>query len=585
MSMDGISLSALVTELNSKLAGGRVDKIYQIDRHTVIVWIRQPGENLCLSISANPDNPRIHLIKNVPENPNTPPAFCMLLRKHLEAGRISQIVQHSLDRIVEIQIDVREEQGLIRTKTLVAELMGKHSNIILKHATLIIDAIKHVGTSMSRFRQVFPGLEYLYPPGQDRLNILTVPTESFLEEVIQEKTGVAAKAMISTAIGMGPVTAKEILWRAGLPENVRIDILDSADLESLSEAIKDVAASLRIATPTVVTDESNFIMAIAAFSLEHLAMEHFIHHTFDSMSEALEFAGTLAGNPRNVKKNTLSKIIAAEVSRLQRKEAALSDELNEANDAEVMRKYGDLLMAHIYTIVKGAMEAKLEDIYAENANEADVVIKLNPSLTPLENAQDYYMKYSKLKRAQKVIQTQLEQCKQEKAYLEGISVSLDHVSSDLEISEIRQELLAAGYIKEIAKKRSKQPSPSVPLTIEIDEGVIILVGKNNWQNDFVTFKQARSDDFWFHTQNIPGSHVILKAPEAIASAYLETAAQIAAYFSKARQSSNVPVDYTKKRYVKKPSGAKPGFVIYENQKTIYTTPDEQKIRSFLATQQ
>lgn len=579
MSMDGISLSVLVTELNNKLTGSRIDKIYQIDRYTVIFWARRPGENLCLLISANPDNPRVHLIKKAPENPTVPPAFCMLLRKHLEDGRISQIVQHSLDRIVEIHIDVREVQGLINTKTLVVELMGKHSNIILKHDTVIIDAIKRVGISISRFRQVFPGVEYLYPPGQDRINILTVPADSFLKTVFQTKTGIAAKAMVGTAIGMGPVTAKEILWRAGLPENITVDVMDDADLKSLSESVKSITSSLGISTPTVVVDENNLIKAVAAFPLEHLVMGHYTHHKFASMSEALEFASGLEGNPDKVRKNTLNKIITSEVLRLQRKEAALSEELNEANDADLMRKYGDLLMTNVYAISKGAIEANLEDIYAENANGKNVVIKLNPCLTPLENAQDYYMKYSKLKRAQKIIQIQLEQCKQEKAYLEGILVSLDHVSSSLELTEIRQELAASGYIKETAKRRSNQPTPSTPLTLKIDDGVIILVGKNNWQNDFVTFKQAKPDDLWFHTQNIPGSHVILKAPETIASAYLETAAQLAAYFSKARHSSNVPVDYTKRRYVKKPSGAKPGFVIYENQKTIYTTPDEQKIKN------
>lgn len=584
MSIDGMSLSVLVAELNHRLAGGRIDKIYQVDRYTIIFWIRQPGENVCLLVSANPDNPRIHFIDTAPENPSTPPAFCMLLRKHLADGRITRVGQHSLDRIVEIDIDVREEQGLINTKTLVAELMGKYSNIILKREDDVIDAIKRVGISVSRFRQVFPGSRYLYPPGQDRLNILTIPADSFVETVFQIQTASAAKAMMETAIGLGPVTVREILWRAGLPEKITLDAMDDADRKALSESVASIVDSVQAPVPAVIVDDDNHPKAVAAFLPAYLNHEDYTSHTFHSMNEALAFASKLGGTTSGgIKKNALNKIVSSELSRLDRKESILSKELQEANDADAMRIYGDLLMANLYTIPQGATEASVENLYAapDNTEAGSVVIDLDPGLTPLENARNYYVKYNKLKRAQKNVHIQLEQCQHEKAYLEGVSVSLEHAASALEIAEIRQELVSSGYIKETVKRHLNRQTPSSPLTLKVAEEVLILVGKNNRQNDFVTLKQARPDDLWFHTQNIPGSHVILKASAANAPFYVETAAQLAAYFSKARQSSGVPVDYTKRRHVRKPSGAKPGFVIYDNQKTIYITPDEQKIKNLL----
>ncbi|NLP42241.1 MAG: fibronectin/fibrinogen-binding protein [Veillonellaceae bacterium] len=583
MGIDGISLSALVIELHKKLSGGRIDKIYQVDKTTLIMWIRQMQEDYCLIISANPENPGIYITDKAPENPAVPPAFCMLLRKHFEEGRIARIYQHSLDRIISIEIDIREERGTIATKALIIEIMGKRSNIIFAQNDTIVDAIKRVGVNISRFRQIMPGLKYQLPPGQQRLNILSISTEDFLNVLQSQNNCLLSKAIINTAAGIGSVIASEIIWRAGLPTNIEVDSMDEASFLSVGKSIETIKSTLCTGSiePNIVLDKYARLIAVSAIKLEHLASQDNDIRVFSTMNEVMEFINKQCQEPiAPPDKVIIAKLVESLIARLTRKRKMLNNELEEAKKADVARKYGDLLMTNLYKIPERANQIIIEDLYCEN--RPNITIELDPLRTPVENVQAYYNKYAKLKRASEMLLEQLDYCNSEIDYLEGILVSINNAESSIEINEIRQELISQSYIKETRKKRMKVGTKSQPLKVITPEGVTILIGKNNQQNDYVTFKQAGPDDLWLHTKNIPGSHVIMHInQEHPLESDLLVAAQLAAYFSKAKNSANVPVDYTRRRYVKKPAGAKPGFVIYTNQKTINVTPVEEFINSLI----
>lgn len=583
MNVDGLSLAPLVSELNGLLIGGRIDKVFQPDKYSLLLWVRQPGETLRLHISANPERPKLLISSDTPENPSVAPSFCMLLRKHLEGGRVGSIEQHSLDRIVNINIDVRGERGLIITKRLVVEIMGKHSNIILTQDNVIIDAIKRIGYNLSRHRQVLPGKEYIYPPGQDRINFLVVEPAVFIRKILAlPATQSLSKAIVAAGIGLGPLTAREIAWRAGFSPDILINSFDDSDVAALNEAITGIAEPLRNnqICPSVVVDAQGRPLSLTAFVPEHLG-QHSLHR-FCTMSDAAQFFDSFKGRPSLPEKELLIKLVSAELNKLTRKQTVLNEELNQAENADALRICGDILMANLYNIPAGSSQQALPDIYSEL--DQQVIIKLDPALTPLENAQQYYTKYNKAKRSAEHLAYQLTECGQDIAYLESIAVALDHADASAEVNEIRQELQAAGYIKAVDKRRAPVPQ-SLPLAARTTDGFIVLIGKNNRQNDMVTFKQAQAEDIWLHTKDIPGSHVIIRRDNReISEQAIREAAYLAAYFSKGRQSASVPVDYTRRRYVRKPSGAKPGFVIYDHQNTMYVTPDENSISKLLMPQ-
>lgn len=583
MNLDGLSLRPLVTELSAKITGSRVDRIFQPDGATLLFWLRQPGENLALMLSANPERAGVYLATAIPDNPPVPTGFCMLLRKHFEDGRLVAVEQRGLDRVVTLSVDIRGERGRIVTKQLVIEIMGKHSNIIFVQDGIVVDAIKRVGAGVSRLRQVLPGREYAPPPGQVRLNPLATASADFIDFARRtpEPGQPLAKAIVAAAEGLGPLTAKEIIWRAGLPPDIAAGALDAADAAALAEAAASVFEPLKsgaVTATVALSSGRSRLLGLAAFRPEHLA-DHELAG-FAAMSAAVEFAVNFKGRPDNPEKTVLLKLVASELARLNRKTDTLARELAEAEAADTLRQSGDILMTHLYVIPAGAAEVTLPNLFAEEPEET-VTIALNPQASPVANAQHYYTRYTKAKRAQESLAGQLRECREELAYLDTVAVALEQAVTFDDAAEIRQELVQAGYIRENARKRAEPPA--APLQGATSGGLSLLVGRNNRQNDLVTFKHAQAEDLWFHTKDTPGSHVILRTgggeppPEALAEA-----AMLAAYYSKARRSSSVPVDYTRRRYVKKPSGAKPGFVIYDHQKTVYVTPDETKARELLA---
>lgn len=583
MSLDGLSMHPLIFELNQQLAGGRIDKIFQPNKNTIVLLIRKPGKNYALHISINPQNPVINLIEKTMDNPSSPPTFCMVLRKQIEDGRIAEFRQHSLDRIVSIDIDIRGAGGAIFTKTLIIELMGKYSNLILLQDDIIINSIKKIGITTSRIRQVLPGIQYSLPPGQDKLNILECSSEQFVKKLIEHPALSLTKAIIYISIGIGPVTAKEIAWRSHLSNDILVSELSKENIKSLEESIQLLTEQIKSNTvkPTVITNINKKLLAIAAFPLNYLH-EHIIYY-FDTISDAVNFSTEISGNYVVPDKEMIKKLVSVELIKLNNKLDILQNELLQAYDAETFKNKADILMTYQYqtNYDKSDHTVILPNLYSETPEKDLVKIAINPLLSISKNAQQYYNKYNKLKRAQQLLSFQVDLCKQDILYLSSIENSLVISNTLLEINEIKAELISAGYLNEPKKKKAHE-KPSKPLKVIASNDTTILVGKNNYQNDNLTFKQAQHNDIWLHTKDIPGSHVIIRCENGEpAEDIILLAAQLSAYFSKARNSSKIPVDYTKRHYVKKPAKAKPGFVIYTNQKTLYVTPDNDFIEKLI----
>lgn len=587
MSLDGFSMHPLTRELDTALAGGRIDKITQPNKQSIILSVRQPGQNFLLHISINSQNPSAHLLEKNLENPPEPPVFCMVLRKQIETGRIAKVRQHGLDRLLLIDIDSLAAGGRIVTKTLVLELMGKYSNIILVQDGIIIDALRKIGANSSRVRTVLPGQAYELPPGQEKKDLFTDAIADIMAIVKADPSLRLDKALLAACMGFGPVSAKEVCFSAGLAPSMRIEALDEADFKAVEAALQEIRESALHAgdasapedKAVLLLGENQKVLAMAAFPLHYLPEATVL--TFPTISAMLEKADNLLGSYVLPDKDRFRKLVKNEKNRAENKLTKLDEEIAAAENAEEFKVRGDNLMTYQYQF-KDREDASVTvpNIYSETGES--ITIPLDQRLTLVENMQACYKKYDKLKRAQELLQVQRRECEANIAYLESIEASLLASSSLAEIAEIHNELIAAGYLREKPKKKNND-KPARPFHFRAPDGTDILVGKNNYQNDKLTFKTARYNDTWFHTKDIPGSHVVLQNGGTEPSEEdILLAASLAAHFSKARGSSKIPVDYTEIRYVKKPSGSKPGFVIFTNQKTLYITPDEAKLAPILA---
>lgn len=575
MSLDGFSMRPLALELDAKLSGGRIDKITQPNKQTIQLQVRQPGSTHCLCISIAPQNPIIYCRETPFDSPSEPPVFCMVLRKQIESGRIASVRQHGLDRIIIIDIDFLGVGGKIVTKSLICELMGKYSNIILLTDGIITDALRKVGQNSSRIRTVLPGDQYQLPPDGDRLDPLATPPAEILRRVKSSTGNRLDKALISACKGFGPVTAREIAYSAGFAATVSVDDLDDADCTAISEAVAETvkAVSAEHIKPCIITDANGKLIAQAAFPLHYFTEKEAPAPPlyFDSLSALAEKACEIIGSYLPPDKDRFQKLVKGEITRLQNKISTLNDELKQADNAESYRIYADNLQTYRYSLRDHSdEEITVNDIYGSG----DIIIALDKKLTIGENTQSFYKKYAKLKRGRELMREQISIAEENLSYLLGLENSLDSSTLPIEIEDIRSELIDAGLLKEKIKKRPFSQKTSEPFTFMSPDGIKVLVGKNNSQNDRLTFKIAQKDDIWLHTKDIPGSHVIIRlveaglTPDLLTEETLLYAAKLAVQYSQAKGSSNVPVDYTRARYVKKPSGAKPGFVIFTNQKTI-----------------
>ena len=577
MNLEGLTLKLVNDHLKEELLGGKIYRVFMPTPHSLLLMIKRDRDTTALLAKLNGGSPALYIPKQLPENPDVPPAFCMLLRKHLEEGRITAIKQQDLDRIITLEIDMLGASSKIITKKLIFELTGKNSNIILEQDGIIIDSIKHIGASQSSYRLILPGKEYVAPPPQSGLNPLTANPMELVRIANAAPAATFLKGFIANTVGLGKYTASELLTAADIIINqVK---LEPAEEKALAATISNLQERLNGNGPKpvyAIIGRTNQVKTILTLQPQILETGASVKE-FSNINDAICYAMSL--KPIQLPQHEqLQKLVSAETAKLEKKLQALEKDLNNAQDAEAQRMLADTIMANIYQIKKGQTSADLINIY----DGEPVTVSLSPILSPTENAQAYYKRYNKYKRAQIEVQLQMEAAKEMLQYLASLDSSLMTAVTKAEVEEIRQEMIASDLIKEIGKKKKSLAQKSMPLHIKLNDEADLYIGKNNKQNDYVTFTMGGPRDLWFHTKDIPGSHLILKTtlPEYRQSD-IEIAVQLAAYFSKARSGSNIPVDCVQRRYVKKPAGSKPGFVIFTNQKTYYTTPDETMINKLL----
>ncbi|MED4958508.1 MULTISPECIES: Rqc2 family fibronectin-binding protein [Paenibacillus] len=581
MALDGIVTRALVHELQVCI-GGRINKIHQPAASDIVLALRTQGGNRRLLLSANPTYPRVHFTESSFPNPLEAPMFCMLLRKHFEGGTIEAISQVGMERIIHIDVRTRDELGDLSLKRIIIELMGRHSNIILVDpATGVqLDGIHHVTPAISGYRIVMPGFAYTTPPEQHKLDPLGAERAGFLAAYREaEQAGKSSGWLVESYNGLSPLIAGEIYARAGLtgPDKEQSG-LDLDPAERLWQAFSALMEAVRSHAYTPVTGET--AKGKSVFSAIRLTQIHSGLRTYKSISECMEdyYGDKALRDTVKQKTGDLLRFLQNERNKNIKKLANLEKDLNEAEDAERYRIWGELLLPSLHAIRKGDRSVELVNYYDEE--QKTETIPLDPLLSPSENAQRYFKKYNKFKNSLAVIHEQMKLAGEEIAYLEGLLQQLDDATLS-DIDEIREELTGQGYLRDRGKKGGKKKKKGDRPTLHVytsSEGVEIYVGKNNLQNEYITNRLGKPNDTWLHTKDIPGSHVLIRS-DSYGEATLNEAAQLAAYFSQAKQSSSVPVDCTLIRHVRKPSGAKPGFVIYDHQRTLFVTPDEQLIKA------
>ncbi len=584
MAFDGMFLYLLSHELEQKIIGARVDRIHQPTREEVIIALRWKGGSGKLLLSANAGGARIHFTEAAPENPKQPPMFCMLLRKHLGSARLMRLEQEGMDRTLRLVFESVNELGDLVELTLVLEIMGRHSNIILVDQNgKIIDAVKRIDAEMSSVRQILPGMTYQLPPPQpDKLDLRTVSASQIVERVAASGGREVSKALLSAVQGMSPLTCREAENYAVRTANVRADELDEQQKKRLEEWLSMLKLRLQeySGVPTILLELSKKPRDFSFLPI-HQFRGALISREEKSYSALLDsfYAERDQMDRMKQRSHDLLRLLANTSDRIARKIAAQQEELKECASREKLKISGDLISANLYQITKGDRVLRAQNFYDEAL--PTVEIPLDPALTPVQNAQRYYSEYRKQDTAEKKLQELIAQSQEELQYLDSVFDSLARAAKESELTAIREELSQTGYIKKY-KDKNKKPEKLLPVEYRSSDGFTILVGRNNVQNDRLTLKDAHHYDMWFHTQKIPGSHtVVMAGGKQIPNRTLEEAAVIAAYHSRARESALVPVDYTIVKNVKKPSGAKPGKVIYDKFETAIVTPDKEKVAALL----
>lgn len=582
MALDGLVIHCIVNELNKKLLGGKIDKVYQPENDEVVLHIRNNKENFKLVLSCSASNPRVYLANNYKkENPINAPMFCMLFRKYIQGGNIVNISQIGFERIIKISVESFDELKEKTTKDIIIEIMGRHSNIILTHSldNKIIDSAKRIPPSVSRVRQILPGQTYVLPPKQDKLNPIDEVSLNLFVDTLTSFNGPIFKAIYSKFLGVSPVIAKEICFRANIDENTLIDEISSNDISKVYKEFHNLFKFINnnIYNPSMIIDESiDKVLDFSCINLSQFSNLSIIND--DSISKILEnyYATKDIKDRIHQRSSDLRKSISIKLDRLYNKLNKQEKELIESENAEIYKIKGELITSYIYMIEKGMESVEVANFY--DPEYKNITISLNPNFTPSENAQKYFKKYNKMKTAKKEITSQIEITKEEINYLENIILSIENCENLAELMDIREELSKVGYLRAKNNIEKETKLTTKPHEFISSNGFKILVGKNNKQNDNLTLKIASNEDIWMHTKNIPGSHVIIKTEgKEVPDETIFEGAMLAAFFSKSKMSSQVPVDYTKKKNVKKPNGSKPGMVIYETNSTIYVTPTEELI--------
>ena len=573
MPFDAVFLRAVTQELQSA-CGARIDKIHQPERDTLLFHLRSFSGSRRLLMTASPNRARVHFTEAASENPQQPPMFCMLLRKHLSGARIVSIVQTPAERILDFTLEAVDEMGETVTRHLILELMGRNSNLILTGADgRILDCMRRVDFEMSAQRQVLPGLFYRTPPRQDKLDPLACSEQQILA-LVQAAQGKADAFLLAHFAGLSPLICRELVFRFSGETDADCTAWPAARRSAFAAHLFEAFQALQAAPPqpTMLLREGapfDFTYCQIAQYGDYLQQKAF--PTFSALLDGFYASRDQAERIRQ-KTQTIQKAISNLSARTARKLALQRQELEKTRDRDRLRQLGDIVTANLHKLTRGQDRLLAEDFYDPNA--ACIEIPLSPLLSPQQNAARYYKEYTKARNAEKYLTEQLVQGEAELEYLSSILDELSRAESERDVAEIRAELTEGGYLRQqTGKKRMKQP-PSKPMLFRSSDGFDLYVGRNNRQNDQLTLRTADRRDLWLHTQKIHGSHVIIAcAGQQPPDRTITEAAMLAAYYSQARQSQNVPVDCTAVRNVKKPAGAKPGMVIYDHYSTVYVTPD------------
>ena len=583
MALDGLYLSCIRQELSSMLIGAKVDKIYQPSGEELVLLLRQRGlGGVRLLLSARANSPRVSITKAEYENPPVPPMLCMLLRKRLGGATLTDIRQAGLDRILQLDFIATNELGDREKLTLAAEIMAQYSNIVLIGPDgCIIDALKRVDPTKSSKRLILPGLKYELPPQQDKLDITSSSLDEIMERIRSFKTKTVSSAVLTSIMGVSPIVAREIAFRA-LGEDKHISELTEDDLTDLEYPLLELRSEMEKDAHTfcVVRDENDKPFDFSFFEMNQYGS--LPKDTYSSASALLDDYYSRRDSMERMahKTSDLRRFLVTTRERIARKTENQKAELARSVDREKLRISAELINANLYRLDKGVAFYDLENYYDGNK---PMRIKVNPALSPAQNAQKYFKDYRKTYTAEKKLKEQIENDAEELQYIDTVIDALSRAETERDIAQIKQELVSGGYLKNHQADKSKpgkkgkapkQPAALPPLEYETTDGYRVLVGRNNVQNDKLSLKQANKLDMWMHTKDFPGSHVIIENKDGkVSDRAIEEAAVIAAVNSTASEAHKVPVDYTLAKNLKKPAGARPGKVIFHENWTIYVTPD------------
>ena len=573
MALDGLTLNFIREEIAAAAVGCRIEKVHQPSREELVLVLRGRSGAHKLLLSARANSPKIHFTAFPPENPAKPPMLCMLLRKHLTNAMLTAVRQEGLERALFLDFDATNEIGEPVKLTLCIEIMAQYSNIILiNEQGNILDAVKRVDSETSSVRQILPGMLYKMPPKQNKPDLTDISPEGLAAAIADIQNKAASNALLSCIQGVSPIVCREIVSRA-VGEDKRTEFLSDSEISAIAAETQKLKAVEP--QPCAVIDAGGKPLDFSFFPITQYGDNVKIKY-YETFSELLDDFYYEKDRIERTKQNSseLQKLVSNLIQRTARKLDLQRKELEECADREQLKINAELIAANIYQLQKGA---PFYEVYNYYTNE-NIRINANPALTPNENSQRYYKEYRKAKTAEQMLTTLIANGEEELAYLDTVADALSRADTTAQIAEIKQELAHTGYLKNKQKPGTKAPKPLAPMEYESSDGFMILVGRNNEQNDRLSLKTAAKGDIWLHTQKFPGSHtVIVTEGEEVPENTLIEAAIIAAYHSRARQSSGVPVDYTQVRNLKKPQGAKPGKVIYHVYNTLYVTPDRELV--------
>jgi len=581
MPLDAICLQAVVEELRPQLLGLRIDKVQQPSRDQVILLLRG---NKRLLLNAGANAPRIQLTELTRDNPAEPPMFCMLLRKHLVGARVADIVQPALERLVRLELDITDDFGRPGKRVLILEAMGRRSNLILLDGDgRIVDCMRRVDTDMSATRQVLPGLYYEPPASVGRLPILEETEEGIREKLSEANPEQQLDAfLLDRYFGVSPLIARELTFRTTGETDTRIFSLTKSKEEQICKEIICFANDVKANNFTPVClrrDGKPVEFSCVPIKQYGAAMELEQHESFSALFDHFYEVRERQERARQRGADLLRTASTAR-DRLRRKLAMQEKDYAATQSRDQLRICGDLITSNFYQMERGQTKLTCQNYYDDNC--ADITIPLDPLLTPQQNAAKYYKRYTKAKTAEKYLREQMETARKDLEYLESVLEEIEHAETEQDFIDIRNELRDAGFLRKQGNGKKELKRTTRPREFRTTSGFRVLVGRNNRQNDKLTLKDADHRDIWLHTQKIHGSHVVLcTGGQSVDDDTIVEAAKIAAYYSQARESGNVPVDFTQVKYVKKPAGARPGMVVYPTYQTVNVTPDESLIKNLI----